>query len=182
MESTGGRTGQDAIGRRRQRKLECHTLQQARTLLRAEKERVELIETKGYAPPSDETFLAASTLFLTHQRARLTRRAYEREEGIVMGHLRPFFGKVKLAGIRRIDAQRYVTERSGKVSPGSVIKELNVLKHLLSLAVEWELISTNPAHAVKSPRVPAGRVRYLQPQELRTVLARCPGGSVRLRF
>jgi hypothetical protein len=77
MESTGGRIGQDAIGRRRQRKLECHTLQQARTLMRAEKERVEHIETKGYAPPSDETFLAAYTLFLTHQRARLTRRAYE---------------------------------------------------------------------------------------------------------
>ncbi len=32
----------------------------------------------------------------------------------------------------------------------------------------------NPAHGVKPPRVPAGRVRYLQPTELRTVLGSYP--------
>ncbi len=41
------------------------------------------------------------------------------------------------------------------------MKELNVLRHLLALAVEWELI-------------PAGRVRYVQPTELRAVLDACP--------
>ena len=60
------------------------------------------------------------------------------------------------------------------MSPGSIVKELNVLKHLLALAVEWELIPVNPAHGVKPPRVPAGRVRYLRPTELRTVLGSCP--------
>jgi integrase len=89
-------------------------------------------------------------------------------------HLRPFFGTVKLAEVRRADVQKYVTQRSGEVSPGSIVKELNVLKHLLALAVEWELIPANPAHGVKPPRVPAGRVRYLQPTELRTVLEACP--------
>src|SRR6185437_320961 len=90
-------------------------------------------------------------------------------------HLKPFFGEnTKLAGIRRADVQRYVTERSGEVSAASVTKELNVVKHLMSLAVEWELIPTNPAHGVKSPKAPAGRVRYLQPGELRSVLEACP--------
>src|SRR5271163_2608543 len=153
----------DASGKRRQRKLEAYTLQQARSLLSAEKARVEKTVTLGYAPPSAETFTAASTRFLRHQKARLTPRAYAREIGIVETHLRPFFGTVRLAEIRRADVQKYVTNRSGEVSPGSVVKELNVLKHLLGLAVEWELIPANPAHAVKSPRVPAGRVRYLQP-------------------
>jgi len=32
----------------------------------------------------------------------------------------------------------------------------------------------NVAHGVKCPRVPAGRVRYLQPGELRSVLGACP--------
>jgi integrase len=164
----------DASGRRRQRKLEAHTLQQARTLLSAEKARVEKTVTLGYSPPSAETFLAVSERFLKHQRVRLTPRSYERESGIMEAHLRPFFGAVKLAEVRRADVQKYVTYRSSKVSPGSVVKELNVLKHLLGLAVEWELIPTNPARAVKSPRVPAGRVRYLQPTELSTVLGLCP--------
>src|SRR5271170_615178 len=89
-------------------------------------------------------------------------------------HLRTFFGTVRLAEVRRTDVQRYITHPSGEVSPASVVKELNILKHLVGLAVEWELIPTNPAHGIKSPRVAAGRVRYLQPTELRAVLGACP--------
>ncbi len=165
----------DASGKRRQRKLTAHTLQQARTLLNAEKERVEKTVTLGYAPPSAESLEAVSKRYLKHQKARLTPAAYKREDGILEAHLRPFFGdKTKLAAIRRADVQKYITQRSGGVSPASITKELNVLKHLLGLAVEWELIGANPAHGVKAPRVPAGRVRYLQPTELRAVLAACP--------
>ena len=91
----------DASGKRRQRKLEAYTLQQARALLSAEKARVEKTITLGYAPPSAETFLAVSERFLKHQRARLTPRSYERENGIMEAHLRPFFGAMKLADIRR---------------------------------------------------------------------------------
>jgi integrase len=40
----------------------------------------------------------------------------------------------------------------------------------MGLAVEWEIIPFNPAQRVKSPRVPAGRVRYLQPTELRVLI------------
>lgn len=36
------------------------------------------------------------------------------------------------------------------------------------------MIPFNPALKVKAPRVPAGRVRYLQPTELRALLAACP--------
>jgi integrase len=163
----------DATGKRRQRKLGAHTLQQARTLLNAEKARVEKTVTMGYAPPSEETFAAVSQRFLQHQQARLTSRSYSRDKGIVISHLRPFFATSKLTDIRRVDVQRFITHRSGKVSPGSVVKEVNVLKHILSLAVDWELIQVNPAHRVKPPRLPAGRVRYLQPTELQAVLGEC---------
>src|ERR1035441_7106767 len=89
-------------------------------------------------------------------------------------HLKPFFATGKLADVRRVDVQKYITHRGGDVSAASVVKELNVLKHLLGLAFEWVLIPVNPAHGVKPPRVPAGRVRYLQPTELRSVLEACP--------
>jgi hypothetical protein len=109
-------------------------LGQARTLLNAEKARVEKTITLGYAPPSAETFAAVSKRFLKHQKVRLTSAAYRREDGILGAHLTPFFGEsTKLAAIRRADVQRYVTQRSGEVSPASLTKELNVLKHLLSL-------------------------------------------------
>ena len=165
----------DASGKRRQRKLTAHTLQQARTLLNAEKARVEKTVTLGYAPPSAESLEVVSKRFLKHQKARLTPAAYKREDGILAAHLRPFFGdKTRLAAIRRADVQKYITHRSGEVSAASIVKELNVLKHLLGLAVEWELIGANPAHGVKSPKVAPGRVRYLQPTELHAVLKACP--------
>jgi integrase len=164
----------DASGRRRKRKLEAATLQQAQTLLAAEKRRVDKQRTLGYAPPTKESFASILARYLKHQKPRLSERSYERTEGIIENQLRRRFGEMRLGGIPRADIQHYVTERAGEVSPGSVVKELNCLKHVLGLAVEWELIPFNPAIKIKPPRVPAGRVRYLQPTELRAVLAACP--------
>jgi integrase len=163
----------DAQGRRRWRKLNVKTLQQARTARAAQLVRVEQARTLGFAPPGEDTFPDVAKRFLAHQKARLTAKAYERERGIVSEHLCGFFTG-PLASIRRVDVQRYVTSRAGKVSAHSVQKELNVLKHLLRLAVEWEVIPFTPAQTVRSPRVPAGRVRYLQPTELRALLATAP--------
>jgi len=164
----------DANGRRRQRKLNAHTLQQARALVAAERARAEKQRTLGYAEPTAETFAAVLRRYLQYQKPRLSQQSYERTAGVLENHLRPAFGAMRLGNIRRPEIQQYVTRRAGEVSPASVVKELNVLKHLLGLAVGWELIPFNPAARVKAPRVPAGRVRYLQPGELREVLAACP--------
>lgn len=150
----------DAQGRRRWRKLNVRSLSQARAARAAELVRVEHSRVLGFAPPGEQTFADVAVRFLAHQKARLTAKAYERECGIVNKHLGNFFPG-QLAGVRRGDIQRYVTKRAVEVSAHSVHKELNVLKHLLRLAVEWEIIPLSPAQAVKSPRVPAGRVRYL---------------------
>lgn len=163
----------DAQGRRRHRRTNARTLQQARSIRAAELVRVEQARVIGFTPPGEGTFSEVATRFLAHQKARLTAHAYTREEGIVNDHLSKFFTG-PLAIIRRVDVQRYITHRSGKVSTHSVQKELNILKHLLRLAVEWEVVPFNVAQGVKSPRVPAGRVRYLQPGELRAVLEACP--------
>jgi integrase len=165
----------DAQGRRKQRKLRgAHTLTQARALRAKELENVERAVVLGYLQPGKETFTEIIKRYLHHQKARLTPRAYERSRGIVEGHLKSVFGMMALASIRRADVQRYITERTAKVSAGTVTKELNTLKHLLGLAVEWELIPLNVVRGIKPPRVPAGRVRYLQPGELRAVLQACP--------
>ena len=165
----------DAQGRRKQRKLKgVHTLTQARDLRTVELTNVEKARVLGYSPPAKDTFAEIVNRYLNHQKARLTAHAYERTRGIVEDHLKSTFGPTPLATIRRADVQRYITERTAEVSAGTVIKEINVLKHLLGLAVEWELIPFNVARGIKPPRVPAGRVRYLQPNELRAVLEACP--------
>jgi len=163
----------DAQGRRRFRKTDATNITQAKQIRSAELMRVEHAKALGFAPPGEDTFADVAKRFLQHQKVRLTPKAYERERGIINGHLIPFFNR-PIAGIRRQDVQQYVTHRSGETSAHSVQKELNALKHLLRLAVEWEIIPVNPAQGVKSPRVPAGRVRYLQPTELRLLMEACP--------
>jgi integrase len=163
----------DAQGRRRYRKTNAQNITQAKQIRAAELVRVEKARVLGFSPPGKSTFADAAVRYLKYQKARLTPKAYDRERGIVDEHLKTFFN-CQLAGIRRQDVQRYITQRGGHASPYSIQKELNVIKHLLRLAVEWELIPFSPAQGIKSPRVPAGRVRYLQPGELRALMVACP--------
>ena len=162
----------DAQGRRRKRKAKGSTLAQARDERSAEITRLAQARILGFAPPADDTFPDVAERFLAYQHARLTPRGFDRERWIVRQRLSPAFPG-KLAAIRRADVQRYVTERSAQVSAATVQKELNILKHLLRLAVEWEIIPVNPAQGMKGPRLGPGRVRYLQPTELRAVLEAC---------
>lgn len=164
----------DAQGRRRQSKTAACTLTQARTIRAQIMQEAEKARVLGYTPPSEATFEEYSARYLQHQKARLTVAAYLRTRGIVEKHLRAAFGGVRLAEIRRVDVQRYITARSAAVQAASVTKELNVLKHMLALAVEQELVPVNYAHGVKPPKAPAGRVRYLQPTEVQGLLAVCP--------
>jgi integrase len=163
----------NAQGRRKRRKTNAQTKQQARAARAAELQRAEQAKVLGFTPPGAETFPQVAERFLAHQKARLTEKAYERESGIVKEHLTKFFAG-PLASIRRVDVQRYITKRAGVANAHSVQKETNVLKHLLRLAVEWEILPFNMAQGVKCPRVPAGRVRYLQPGELRAALVASP--------
>jgi integrase len=163
----------DAQGKRRCRKTEAQNITQAKQFRSAETLRVEQAKALGFNPPGEESLTEVASRYLQYQKARITPKAFEREKGIIENHLTPAF-PVKVASIRRQDIQRYVTQRSGKVSAYSIQKELNILKHLLRLCVEWEIIPINPAQGVKSPRVPAGRIRYLQPTELRVLMEACP--------
>jgi integrase len=162
-------TWTDAQGRRRRRKTDAQNITQARNILNAEKARVERARELGFSPPGKDSFEAVAKRYLAHQKVRVSRESYLRERVSLERHLMPFFAG-KIASIRRSDVQRYVTKRSGDISPATVRKELNTLTHLLSLAAEWEIIPFNPGQRVKSPKLPAGRVRYLQPTELRALI------------
>lgn len=164
----------DAQGKRRIRKTNANSLSAAKHARSAEIIRVEQSKALGFAPPTEDLFQEVAKTYLAHQKARLSSEGYERERGIFEKHLKPYFA-CKVRSIRRIDVQRYITERLSKnAQPDTVRKELNVLKHFLKLCVEWEVIPINPATGVKGPSAPAGRVRYLQETEVEIVLNACP--------
>jgi len=172
-----------ADGRRVRRRFHVSTLEQARTALAAEKLKVEEQIKFGKPLPTEETFTAFATDFLKHQerriasqvtRGKISATEYERQRGIVEGHLTRYFGQMRLASIRRKDVKTYIDSRTGEVSDGTIIKECNVLKRMLNLAVELEKIAANPAHRAPLPQAPEGRNRYLTADELGNVLKACP--------
>jgi integrase len=165
----------DAQGRRRVRKTDAQNITQAKAIRAAEMLRVEQAKMLGHAPPGQETFREIAERYLKYQKARISPKAYVREEGILRTHLARF-NSLKLIAIRKVDIQLYVTEAASKRSAASVHRELVVIKHLFNLAVEWEIVPVNPARLIKPPKLPAGRMRYLQPTELRALLEACPDG------
>lgn len=163
----------DSAGRRRFRKTDARSHKEAQSIRAAELMRVEQARVLGFTPPGDEIFADVSARYLKYQQVRLSAKAYDRTRGVVETLLNPFFTG-KLAAIRKTDVQNYITKRSSTVAAGTVIRELGILKHLLNLAVEWELIAISPAQSIRSPKSPAGRVRYLQPTELKLLIEHCP--------
>jgi len=166
----------DAHGCRRKERVHASTLQQARDALTRKRDEIERIKIYGEPPkPSADTVASLAERYLKYQKAQLTsKRSYEREEGIVENHLKPFFEGKKVTEIRKVDVQDFITKRALKASKATVRKEYRCLSHMLSLAVDWEILPSNPAYRIKTAKPPAGRVRYLQPGEVKALLFACP--------
>jgi integrase len=137
----------------------------------------------GAPLPSDDSFDAFAGEFLKFQEKRisaqvakgkLSREEYIRQQGIIEKHLKPFFGpEMKLAAIRRSDVIRYIHKRTGEVSDGTIIKEMNVMKRLFNVAVDLDKIPASPAQRAPMPQAPEGRIRWLTNDELHRVLTAC---------
>lgn len=173
----------DAQGRRRRRRFNAPTLEQARAMLNDEKRKVEEHIKFGKPLPTEETFSTFADEFLKYQKRRISSKVvkgklseneYNRQKGIIEDHLKPFFSTTKLALIRKKDVASYINSRMGEVGDGTIIKEVNTLKRLFSVAIEDEKIGTNPAHKAPVPKAPMGRTRYLTADELGNVLRACP--------
>jgi integrase len=172
----------DAQGRRRQRKFNVHTLEQARAALAAERLRVEEQIKFGRPLPSKDSFEEFAGEFLKIQERRISLRVvrgkisqaeYTRQKGIVETKLIPFFGSMKLAAVRKADVVKYIHDRTGVVSDGSIIKEVNTLKKLLNVAFDSDKIPANPAQRAPLPQAPEGRTRFLTPEQWLDVFKAC---------
>ena len=163
----------DQHGTLRQVKAKGSTKDAARKQRAAILTRVEQAKLLGFTPPGEDKFAEVAERYLAYQRARLTPRAYDRATGIVRLHLIPHF-RGKIASVKKQLVQRYVTKRLAKVSAHTVKKELDIIKHIFKLAIEWEIIPVSPATTIKSPKVPPGRVRYLEANEVQRVMQSAP--------
>ena len=59
------------------------------------------------------------------------------------------------------------------IKPATVNRELALLKHMFTKAIEWGKLKENPAKKVKLLKGEVRRVRYLMPDEVRRLLSNC---------
>jgi integrase len=164
----------DATGERVRQKVVAHTRQQAMDALRRIKTKEETARVLGVRPASDITVEALLERYRRHQKARIRPTTYARLSGI----LETLKARLPVLA-RQIDKRtvaEYIETRSDEdeMKPGTVVKEISVLKHCLKLAVEWGELNQNPAAGARLPKLPPGRTRYLTPGELKAALEAAP--------
>jgi len=129
----------------------------------------------GIFPESDYYLSEIKQQYLSYSRTSRSLGSYEREEGIIQKQLIPVFGRTPLNQISREQVEDYRGQRidQGK-APATINKELWLLKHIVMKAVEWGKIRTNQIADVKPLKTLPGRVRYLELEQIPTLLNACP--------
>lgn len=103
-----------------------------------------------------------------------------KNESYVIRTLTTLFGKRKLNEISNEDVEWFKSKRSREVKPATVNRELTVLRHMMSKAVEWDFIAKSPLNGVKILKVPETLERILDPSEESRLISACD--LIRSRF
>jgi integrase len=162
----------DSNGNRQREAVTAHTRPQAIAARAALMTKAERDRVLGVKEASEITTADLLARYKRHQKARLRTTTFARLDGIVETLKADLPERAK--DISRNTVAQYISTRSETVAPGTVQKEISVLKHALRLAVEWELLHNNPALGANLPKLPEGRTRYLSPTELKAALVAAP--------
>ena len=132
------------------------------------------------SPPEIPTFHEFSSEWLETRKPELTDRTYEDYKWSLTHHLLPFFENHQLTEITVREVDRYKTAKlaEGTLSANTLNKTLTRLSQILAVAVEYELISANPA-AGKRRRVKSTKPRrpWVEPEQLMTLLEAAEGNK-----
>jgi integrase len=159
---------------KRYRKMIGKNRQVAERILQAELGRLTL-EEHGLLQNEKIKLDAFAVDYLNSKRQVLRPKSYQRVASILNTHLSLEFGHLFLYDITPARVYAYQTKRLARgISNASFNRELSCLKNLLSTAVAWKKLKTNPIAGVKQLKEPPGRVRFLMQQEADKLLDCCP--------
>src|SRR5438552_6930309 len=89
------------------------------------------------------------------------------------------FGSRPLGQITRAEIEAWRRERMSKCRPATINRDLSRLRHMLNLAVEWELLEESPMQGIKFLRENNARTRYLSLEESQRLIASCMAPHIR---
>lgn len=129
-------------------------------------------DTLGSKTKLISTFAELEKEYTPYAEINKSASTVEREK-YTMRILSMTFGKKKLSEITRKDVDRHIQQRRRELAPGSINRELSLLRNMLDMAVEWGCLERNPARDVRPLKEPAGRIRWLNDAECERLLDAC---------
>jgi integrase len=89
------------------------------------------------------------------------------------------FGSRPLGQITRAEVEAWRREKMSKCRPATINRDLSRLRHMLNIAVEWELLEESPMQGMKFLRENNARTRYLSLEECQRLIAGCIAPHIR---
>lgn len=105
--------------------------------------------------------------------AHLKPTTLERYEGIVRTHIKPTWGRVRLANVTHAEVQTWVTHLTQDSSAASVQKIHRVLSLILDMAVKDGRLARNVAAGVNLPRLVKPEHHYLTHEQVEDLAREC---------
>jgi integrase len=104
--------------------------------------------------------------------ARANKRSWDRDE-IMVRNLMDDFGHLKLASLKPKQVEKFKIRRSAEVEKSTTNREVSLLKRIVNLAVEWQLIESNPIAKVKKFKEPPPSEFFLTQAEAKRLVDAC---------
>jgi len=114
--------------------------------------------------------------WLPHMRKRIREGTWRRYAQLARSQVIPVVGDLRLGRVRPVDVQRVVDSMVSKgLAPRTVVQGYRVLSSSLTQAVRWQLLSVNPATAVRPPRIERADLTVPHPAQVNMILKSAEG-------
>jgi integrase len=119
--------------------------------------------------------------WLPHMRTRLRESTWTRYAGLIRDEVVPTIGTVRLGRLRPHDVQVVVDKMVARgLAARTVVQGYRVLSSALTQAVRWQMIATNPATAVRPPRIERADLTIPDPEQVRKIVKAAEGSWIHL--
>ena len=139
------------------------------------KRKTEIVENKFLdvrKEPDPIEFHAFAVEYLEWSRTEHKPSSVQRKTSLMRQVEKEFEGK-NIHEITTWQIEKYKAKRREEVKPATVNREIALLKHMFTKAIEWSKLKDSPAKKVKLLKGEVKRVRFLMPSEVQTLLFNC---------
>ncbi len=129
------------------------------------------IDKGTYQPPKEILFRDLCDKWLKKSKGDIKPLTYISYRGHIKNYLRPRFGHLQVRAISTETIDLFKADLEGQISPRTIGHILTTLKSVLKIAVRWHYAAANPASDIKKPPIPYSEMDFLNPDEIKRLLA-----------